>query len=171
MVGWQRLTPCQRPNVVPEIHQTFTQLNVVDRSHGKMKKLAVIITTLIILSVGAEEVKPPIPRRISEFGGSINEYTFTFEILKNGMIRHHDVEFTHKQFGALARSLFHARPSARMVFSAEDGGSYSMDEPPISTVKEIGFTDWVAVENFKGQTICSPLNIIGLTIRPYSAAA
>ncbi|MBL9159177.1 MAG: hypothetical protein JNJ70_16975 [Verrucomicrobiales bacterium] len=106
-----------------------------------MKTLILLISFSYLCGLIAEDPRPSISKHpLIE----PNEYTFTFRILKNGLIEHEEVEFTQEQFSAIAKSLFRARPTARIAFMAADGVSFSVDEAPLTTIKEIGFKDWYA---------------------------
>jgi hypothetical protein len=104
-----------------------------------MKALLLSVVLLIVSILSADDLKPSFDKRLRTV--EANEYTFSFHILKSGMIKHEDVEFTHEQFAALARSIFRARPSARMSFLADKGVSFSIHEPPMKTAADIGFED------------------------------
>ena len=103
-------------------------------------KAILIVAMLSSLAISsADDLKPSIDKRLRTV--DINEYTFSFRILRSGMIVHEEVEFTQEQFAALAKAIYRARPSARMSFVADKGVSFSIHEPPMKTAVEIGFED------------------------------
>jgi hypothetical protein len=107
-----------------------------------MKTWPLMLPFALLFTLNAEDLKPPVEKRLR--GVQINEVTFSFRILKDGKIKHEGVVFSLEQFSTLAKSIYRSRPSARMSFMADEGVSFSIEDPPLKTVKEIGFEDWVA---------------------------
>lgn len=109
-----------------------------------MKALILLISFASLCDLIADDIRPSISKQPQI---EPNEYTFTFRILATGRIEHDGVEFSNEQFVALAKTLFRARPTARISFTAAEGVRFSLDDPVLRTVKEIGFTDYIAFAN------------------------
>ena len=94
-----------------------------------MKTLIIsLLASASILSFG-DDLPPSIDRHAPRIDP--NPYTFGFVLAENRIFIHNKVRFTEEQFLALAKSIYKARPSARISVVAQDGISFPIDDPAI----------------------------------------
>ena len=108
-----------------------------------MKPILIVLFIGIFTSCFADDHVPSIDRHAPLIDP--NPYTFSFVLTENRIFIHNGEQFDEKQFLAIAKTIYRARPSARISMTAKEGITFAIDDPVIKLCKEIGFQDVIAL--------------------------